>query len=668
MPAGVMERTSTPSRIDTLSDTDVRRVHPSTFPDVLEPLPGVTLQSEQGTPRQPDLTLRGFTVSSVTGLAQGLSVLLDGVRLNEPTAEEVNFDLIPLDDLARVQLIRGPSVLFGRNTLGGALSLTTRRGQEVREIVPEIAAGSFGHQDYRLRLGGMVRPFDYALSLSESLEDGFRDFSGSRVSRIFGKVGLTTGDTDATVSYQYSNDRIRQAGSLPEREARDHPSRNFTPGDFFAPGLHQAIVNVDQTLGHGVTLSLNGFVRSLSSEQFNVNLIGPNSRLFNDVLSWGGRVHAQHDATVLGRRNVLIVGTEYTRDDVKSRTFTETPDERELEADLADRQDAVAAYAQDSLTVIRDFAGHGSSVVLTVAARWDRLRHDIDDRLGGPSGGVSTFSRLNPRAGVNVNTSDRLGFYGSYGEGFRAPAFLELTCAGPGAVCPGLQAGVAPDPPLQPVTARTYEIGAWSRPRDWLDIDASVFRTDLSDDIFSVAPTGTTGVFFQNVGRTRRQGVELAIRARPLSVLELFANWSYTRATFQDRVELATPQPPGVELINPGDSLSLVPQHRATAGLAYHPTRQSTISFDVHYVDSQFMRGDEANHARPLPSYWFANAGGSLQLRGFEVFVRIQNVLNQRYETFGTFAVNGREPGTPVERFLTPAPSIAVQAGVSYSF
>src|SRR6267143_935899 len=68
----------------------------------------------------------------------GFSVFLDGVRLNEPTVEEVNFDLIPLEDVERIEVIRGPSVLFGRNTLGGAINLVTRRGREAREI-PELA-------------------------------------------------------------------------------------------------------------------------------------------------------------------------------------------------------------------------------------------------------------------------------------------------------------------------------------------------------------------------------------------------------------------------------------------------------------------------------------------------------------------------------------------------
>src|SRR5205807_10276099 len=165
-----------------------------------------------------------------------------------------------------------------------------------------------------------------------------------------------------------------------------------------------------------------------------------------------------------------------------------------------------------------------------VAARWDYLRHEIDDRLGGPSGGVHDFSRLNPRAGINVNPSERLGFFASYSEGFHAPAFLELTCAGPGAVCPGLQVGVAPDPPLKAVTARSWELGVQARPLAWLAVDLSGFRTDVGDDIFSVAPTGTTGVFFQDIGNTRPEGVELGARGR-VGPVEAFLNYTFTYAT-----------------------------------------------------------------------------------------------------------------------------------------
>ena len=664
---GALPPSSTPSRVDTLTGSEIRSAQPSVLPEVLERFPGVTLQSEQGNRLQPNLSLRGFTISPVTGLPPGLSVFLDGVRLNEPTVEEVNFDLIPLEDVERIDVIRGPSVLFGRNTLGGAINMVTRRGKEVREIVPEVAAGSFGRRDYRLRLGGSARPLDYALSLTESLEDGFRDFSATRVSRVFGKLGLATGGTDATLSYQYSQDRIKQAGSLPEREARHHPRRNFTAGDFFEPELHQAILNGEQQIGERLTLTGNAFVRALDAEQFNVNLLAPNSRLLNRTLSSGGAAQVAHDGVLAGRRNVLVAGVEYTRHDVRSRTFEESSDSRELQADLTDLQDAVGVWLQDSLTLVRDLFVPGSTVVLTVAGRWDYLRHDIDDRLGGPSGGVHEFNRFNPRAGVNLNLSERLRLYASYGEGFRAPAFLELTCAGPGAVCPGLQVGVAPDPPLRAVTARSYEVGAQVRPLAWLDVELSGFRTDVGDDIFSVAPTGTTGVFFQNIGSTRREGVELGLRGR-FKPVEAFLNYAFTRATFQDHVELFTPLPPGSETVRPGDSLALVPRHRLNGGLVYRPWPWLALSADARYVGAQFLRGDEVNRQPTLSAYWVANAGATVTMRGVEAFVRVNNVLDERHETFGTFAANGREPGSPVQRFLTPAPPLSVLAGVQYAF
>jgi iron complex outermembrane receptor protein len=657
-----------PNWVDRLSSGEVTAARPSILPDALERLPGATLQNEQGNPFQPTLTLRGFTSSSVTGLPQGVSVFLDGVRLNEPTVEEVNFDLIPLEDIERVEIIRGPSVLFGRNTLGAALSMTTRRGEEIREIAPEIGGGSFGRRQYRLRVSGEARPLDYYLSLNETLEDGFRDDTASRLSRAFGKLGLRAGSTDGTLSYQFSDNRIKQAGSLPESELRRDRTANFTSGDFFAPTLHQGILNVRQSIGEPLTVQVNAFARSMSSEQFNVNLIAPNSRLRNSTLSAGGAIQLTHDDTIFDRRNVLIVGAEYARHDVRSRTFQEDMGAQTLEADLTDVQDAVGLYAQDSFVIVRDVLARGSTIVLTVAGRWDSLRHDIDDRLGGDSGGIHRFDRFNPRVGLNFNVSERLGVYASYGEGFRAPAFLELTCAGPGAICPGLQAGVAPDPTLRPVKTRTYEVGVRARPLTWLEADVSAFRTDVEDDIFSVAPTGTTGVFFQNTGRTRREGIEAGLRARFGSFVEAYLNYAFTRATFQDRVELATPVLPGVESVGPGDSLALVPPHRINIGVAYHPWTWLTLSLDARYVASQFLRGDEVNQQRPLSEYWVADAGATVHVRKLDAFVRLKNVTNNSYETFGTFAVNGREPGNPVQRFLTPAPPINVLAGVQYIF
>jgi iron complex outermembrane recepter protein len=662
-----LPRSWVPNSMDIVPGAEVGGVKPSRLPEVLERLPGVTIQDEQGNTHQPDLALRGFTASPVTGLPQGLSVYLDGVRLNEPTAEEVNFDLIPMEAVERVEVIRGASVLFGRNALGGAVNLVTRRGGQTPEVFAELSGGSFGRREMTLGLGGGAGPFDYHASVSDSREDGWRDFGSSRLSHAFGKLGFRRGPTDLTLSYQYGNDRIEQPGSLPESVLRAHRSANFTAGDFFAPELHLAILNARQEVGEHWTLQVNGFVRALDSEQFNVNLITASSRLRNDVLSAGGTLQATHRRSISGRDNVLILGVEATHHAVRSRTFEEASETRALEANLADSQYAAGAFVQDSLVLLRDAPLQGSTIVLTVAGRWDWLRHGITDRLGGASGGVDEFSRLNPRAGLNVNLNDRAGVFASYAEAFRAPAFLELTCAGPGAVCPGLQVGAAPDPRLRPVVARTYELGVRARPLDRVETDVTGFWTNVEDDIFSASPAGTTGVFFQNVGRTRRQGVEVSVRAWTATTVEARVSYTFTRATFQDRAELATPLT-GTEVVRPGDSFALAPRHRVNVGVVYRPWRWATLSGDVGYVGSEFLRGDEVNRQAPLPGYTFVNAGAAARWRGFEAFLRVNNVLDDRHETFGTYARNPRLSGSPVERFLTPAAPINATAGLRATF
>src|SRR5438132_11775863 len=116
---GALPPSSTPSRVDTLTGPEIRRDAPAVLPEALERFTGVTLQSEQGNRLQPNLSLRGFTISPVTGLPPGLSVFLDGVRLNEPTVEEGNSALIPLKDVGRLDAFPGLPFPSGRTTLGG---------------------------------------------------------------------------------------------------------------------------------------------------------------------------------------------------------------------------------------------------------------------------------------------------------------------------------------------------------------------------------------------------------------------------------------------------------------------------------------------------------------------------------------------------------------------
>jgi iron complex outermembrane recepter protein len=498
-----------------------------------------------------------------------------------------------------------------------------------------------------------------------------------RLGRLFAKLGLSLGDTDATLSFQRAQNRIEQAGSLPLSELRRDRRQNFTGGDFFAPLLNQVTLNVHQTVAEHARVSVNGFARTLDAEQFNVNLVGTDTRSFTRTTTAGGTVQLDYDGRVLDRANRLTLGLDYVHHDVNVKVLAEDGAVASLDSKVHDDQHAFALYAQDSLDLARDLLRPGDVLVLTTAARWDWLRHHIGDfGPDGPRvGGTSTFARVNPRFGVNYNPTKAASLYFTFAQGFRAPAFLELTCASPGTVCPGLQAGVAPDPPLKAVKANHYEIGARVAPRPWLGLELAAYRTDLRDDIFSVSPTGTTGLFFQNVGRTRRQGLELAADAHVDRRWDLRLSYTYTEATFLDDVDLATPRltsgcvaSPCIQHVRAGSDLPLIPRHRLGAGADYHVTPWLTLWVAGTWVGAQRLRGDEANGERTLDAYGVVSAGARLQVKAFSAFVTINNALNEQYETFGTFGPNAKRAGTPIEPFLTPALPLHVDVGLAYRF
>src|SRR2546425_5876843 len=163
-------------------DLDARGVR--SLADALEQLPGVTTSDELGATGQLDVSLRGFQVSPVIGLPQGVTVYVDGVRANEPDAHEVNFDLLPLEDVERVEVVYGPSVLLGRNALGAAVNLVTRRGTSPAGREIEASAGSYGRYELKAHVGARHGVWDYYLGARYEREAGWRQDTQSRIATL----------------------------------------------------------------------------------------------------------------------------------------------------------------------------------------------------------------------------------------------------------------------------------------------------------------------------------------------------------------------------------------------------------------------------------------------------------------------------------------------------
>ena len=199
--------------------------------------------------------------------------------------------------------------------------------------------------------------------------------------------------------------------------------------------------------------------------------------------------------------------------------------------------------------------------------------------------------------------------------------------------------------------------------RSRFDASADVYRTDVRDDIFFIAST-VTGGYFQNIGATRRSGVELALQWQSPAGVRAYTNYGYTRATFETTATLATTRDTAGETVTPGDELPMVPRHRVNVGLAVpilrHRGNETGVALaaavDARYVGRQWLRGDEENVTRRLSDYTIADLSLTLTWRDFELRGAVRNLFDRRVYTFGTFAENPTAPGSPVQRWLTPAP------------
>jgi outer membrane receptor protein involved in Fe transport len=663
----------TPSQVDDIRVGTVSPGPASAY-ELLHRLPGVTLFDDQGSRLQPELDLRGFIVSPVVGQPQGVSVFLDGVRINEPDAQEVNFDLIPMDAVGRAELVRGPSAIFGKNSLAGSLLLFTDRGESHGQTSADFDVGPYGYRSAHVRGSGTLGGIDGLVTARLSDEQGWRQATDARTRMVFGNIGRKRDSSDIALSVMYANDKLFEAGSLPESYLDADPRINYTPGDFFKPEVLHLALRGQAYLGGG-QISGNVFYRRNNYEQYNGNIPPPNSDGFVRNRSAGGLAEWARLTQLFGVPTTVTVGAEYSHADVAYRFLAvDEPGVPAAADDLADlgcaipsgvctnirtREDNAALYTQLAVAFT-------PSLSLMAAIRGDYVRLPIADLLEPANGGTNSYWRPSPRIGLNYRPSEQVRAYVAFNTGFRAPAALELSCADANAPC-SLPFALGADPPLEPVSVFDYEAGLELNPTRRANVNVTTFLSDVHNDILFVQPTATTG-FFQNVARTRRAGVDVSGSLGMSNGLRAFGSYSYVAATFRSTVQLASAlddEPPA----GPGDRLPNSPAQRAGLGLDFTraiPRSHGTIeaAMEIHGVSGQYMRGDEANVQSQLPGYALTDLRlighfGHATLRAY-----VTNLFDRRYTNFGVYAQNVKGPiggpvpsdpdDAPVERFLTP--------------
>jgi len=552
-----------PSNVQTIRAGDLTTRAASDLSDALfKNLGSVSLSSTQGSPFQEDLSFRGFSASPLLGAAIGLSVYMDGVRMNEGFGDTVNWDLAPEHALVGADLMPGSNPVFGLNTLGGAIALRTKTGFTFDGAEAEVSDGNFDRRQALLEYGGSEGNFGWYLSGKGLNDDGSRDRSPTRLRQMFSTFSWLDGPNDVHLSYGFNDNTLTGNGLAPESLLAVDREAVHTFPDTTKNRSHFVAVRGRRTLSNDLSVSGNLYFRDFRRDTFNgdaeVQCVddldaeisihpglcegaaapfggvgnlgreaeGEDRTTRTESDTFGGSVETSHTGRLAGRGNNFSFGVAY---DQSNNLFLQGEAEADLiEAGLSHgtrrtgptttavqvrtQQKALGLYFVDSINL-------GERVTLTVSGRYNVVNSKIRDRTGAPENqdlnGNHSFDRFSPAAGIVATPVDWATFFGGYSESFRVPTPAELTCADPDDPCNLPNAFVA-DPPLDPVVRKTWEAGIRGRTSGPVALSWSMaaYRTDLKDDIlFTATESGGAG-FFTNVDKTRRQGLEFSLRGR----------------------------------------------------------------------------------------------------------------------------------------------------------
>jgi outer membrane receptor protein involved in Fe transport len=676
-----------PANVQRATGDAIRDQHPLDLTEFMQRnLASVFVNEAQANALQPDLQYRGFVGSPLLGLPQGLAVYQDGVRLNEPFGDTVNWALIPKSAIETVYLMPGSNPLFGQNAIGGSIAIRTRDGFTSEGTELALSAGSFGRFGAELSTGGGADGFGYFATAEYVEEDGWRDYSSTEAVQLFGRLDWRRDATDVHLSLGLADTDLIGNGAAPIDLLEEDRSAIFTRPDRTENELKLLNLGFEHRRSDAFTLSGNAYLRLSDIATYNgddsdfeecVNDPGficeeedgveevvldsndnpiPSSEALEGATvnrtgtgqeGMGFGLQGSWTGELGGRDNLFVAGIVYDDGSIDFEGSTEL-------GALDETRQAIpgGAFVGESFTeleagtsnlglFVANTVSFGESVALTISGRFNDTRVVLEDQEGTELNGDHEFDRFNPAIGVTAGLSESLTLYAGYNEASRAPSPVELTCADEDDPCRLPNAFLA-DPPLEQVVAKTFEAGL----------------------------RGEAGSVRWNVGRTRRDGVELGLVAASGN-LRWFANYAFLDATFRESLAFPSPNNPaavdGEVLVEPGDRLPLVPRHLLKVGLTAPLSARFTIGADVVSRSSIHYRGDEGNDIEPIDGYVTLNLRADIRLgERATLFLNVDNLLDAEYETFGVFGEADEVLGDDFDdsRFLSPAAPRAAWVGV----
>ncbi len=558
-------------QVDFISANDIESSNARDLSNVLEDINSLVISDQGGLGQQKSIRMRGSTS------AQTL-VLIDGRPINNPRDGSVDLSMIPLDNIARVEIVHGPgSSIYGSSAMAGTVNIITKSPPKEKQKTQVLSSfGTFHTYTEQFSHGARLGDLGYIFSGSYISSEGYRTNSQLSQKDFNGKFEYKADD---------KNNLFFNAGFFKNRIG--------APGSIFYPDIDDKQVTLKNFLDLGWIFkpdSLTEF-KSRVYNNYEKMIFNPNT-LDNPIFEFSTvtSVHTtkvrglslQADREVSGNYRI-ISGMDYV---ANLNDSTET---------AKHKYSVLAWFMENQLDILNDL-----KVLLNIR---------IDD--------YSNFgTQANPSVGIIYKLKNNNKLHATISRSFRAPTFNDLYWSSPGMIG---------NPDLRPEKGLTGEIGVEANLNRQISFEINYYRSKYSELIqwapLTADPASDWTV--KNIGSALIDGIEFSNKIYLSPAWEADLGYSFLVAK-DDKLN---------------KYLIYQPKNKADFTLKYSGLKGLSFKIRGMYVDSRF--GDSDNTLK-VKRYYTINLDASKKIKaGLTYYISIDNLLGRKYQPVRGFPVPG---------------------------
>jgi iron complex outermembrane receptor protein len=609
-----------PANVTIITRDDIENSSSKDIPELLATQAAIHVTDITGNRRSFNVDLRGFgeTASSNTLL------LIDGRRVNEPDLSAVDWTLIPLERVERIEIVRGGrgTVLYGDNASGSVIHIITKKGDDLK-FGGGLAGGSYDTFKANGYVSGSYENLSYNLSGDYLTSDGYRDNSDTEAKDVGLNVNYEVNDfLELHYSSGYHKDNTGLPGALKEsdfaagasRTDSTHPDDYIDVEDYYFKGgpvfyfLDENVVKVDISYRKRdfFSFATGDFGYFEGDSEIETVALSPQVLLKNSIGKAG---------------NILTLGMDYSHADndiVNESLFFGVGSIGNF--DLQKKN--YGSYLHDEINI-------ADTLYLSAGYRHDKAEFSFSP---------STPDEIDMRkdlytAGVNYAFNKKSYLYLSFSRSFRYPLLDELYSFFTNTV----------NTRLKPQSTDDYEIGVRHYFSDAAYVHLNFFRMDTDDEILFNPVTYIN----ENLdGKTRRDGIEIACAAKPLDWLTLKGAYTYIDSKIRGGAY-------------DGSTVPNVPEHTVSFNAISAFRNGLTLNMNGLFVGERPFISDFSNSYGDQESYFVLNSKIQYQWKSVELFLSVNNILDEEYSEYGVLG------GFPLEKAFYPSPKRNFLAGLS---